>query len=264
MVNLKVKEIGGRLKKAGRLVKSPLCVYGANSRPENAVPSHKIDRCIAKTIFKLSSIKKCDSICIGQEDLEGCCPGGQAWLGYKHFLPLLKYFISTGTKEFRGGAAEYLLANPEVADQQLNSVGSITPLGKYTIIQKSESMNEENVEPVDIKSFLCFGHSEQIRNLCSLAYFRSNNSNIASIPWGPSCASFVTYPARLIDSNLKNDVIVGPTDPTGNYWFPEDYLSLGIPFNIANQMALDLDSSFIMKRPKVAFPENHISFTSQD
>lgn len=256
MDNLTFKEIGIRLRKAGRLETSPLCIYGAESIPENAIPSCKIDRCIAKTIFTLASSKTINSIYLGQDDLEGCCPGGQAWFGYKNFLPHLKYFISTGTKEFRGGAAEYLLANPEIAEQQLNSVGKITPLEKYTVIQKSEIMD---IEDFDVKSFLCFGRSEQIRNLCSLSYFHNKKGTIVSIPWGPSCASFITYPAGLTESTNKNDIIIGPTDPTGNYWFPENYLSIGIPFDIASQMALDLDSSFIMKRPKVAFPTNRMS-----
>lgn len=261
MVNLTIKEIGFGLKKAGRLETPPLCVYGSEIVPKNAINSCKVERCIAKAIFTLASTKNLNSIYLGQDDLEGCCPGGQAWLGYKPFLPPLKYFISTGTKEFRGGAAEYLLADPEIAQQQLNSVGNITPLGKYTVIQKSEFIN---VEDVDVKSFLCFGRSEQIRNLCSLAYFRSTKNTMISIPWGPCCSSFITYPAGLTEPNSKNDIVVGPTDPTGNYWFPENYMSIGISFDIASRMALDLDHSFIIKRPKVAFPTNRVSTILQD
>ncbi len=43
-------------------------------------------------------------------------------------LPMLKYFLSTGSEDFRGGAAEYLIANPELSEKQLNSVGEITPI----------------------------------------------------------------------------------------------------------------------------------------
>ncbi|MFX1277098.1 MAG: DUF169 domain-containing protein [Promethearchaeota archaeon] len=261
MVNLSVKEIGIRLRKAGRLETFPLCVYGTKTVPENAVSSCKIDRCIAKSIFKLATTKNINSIYLGQETLEGCCPGGQAWFGYKPFLPQLKYFISTGTKEFRGGAAEYLLADPDIADQQLKSVGKITPLGEYTVIKKSEFTDELDIE---VRSFLCFGRSEQIRNLCSLAYFHDEKGSMATIPWGPSCASFITYPADLTETIHESSIVVGPTDPTGNFWFPENYLSLGIPFDIASRMAKDLDSSFIVKRPNVAFPTKRISTTPQD
>ena len=104
-------------------------------------------------------------------------------------------------------------------------------------------------------TLLCFGKAEQIRNLCSLVYFHSEKSSGIQIPWGPSCASFITYPAGMIEINNQPCVILGPTDPTGNFWFPQSFLSMGIPFKIAKQMAEDVDSSFIIQRPKIAYPE---------
>jgi hypothetical protein len=251
MVGANIKEIGVKLKQAGRLTSAPLCIYGSESVPENGVPIKDLNRCIANAIFNLSLRDDIQKIYIGEDVLEGCCPGGQSWFGYKSFLPQLNYFISTGTKDFRGGAAEFLLANPDLAEQQLKLVGNITPLGKYTVIQKAESIEGGDI---DVRAFLCFGYSEQIRNLCSLAYFQPERGFLVKMPWGPSCASFVTYPAGLVNDQKKN-VIIGPTDPTGNHWFPQNYLSLGIPIETAKRMANDLDSSFIMKRPEIAYPK---------
>jgi hypothetical protein len=252
MVNRTIKEIGFKLKQAGRLETTPLCVYGSEIIPKNGIPVTQINRCIANAIYNLSIHETINSIYIGNNALEGCCPGGQAWLGYNSFHPQLKYFISIGSQDFRGGAAEFLLANPDLAEQQLKSVGKISPIGKYTVIQKCDYVEEK---VINVISFLCFGDSEQIRNLCSLAYFQPDNGFIVKMPWGPSCASFISYPAGLINEN-KNSVILGPTDPTGNYWFPQNYLSIGIPFNIAERMANDVDNSFIAKRPEVAYPKN--------
>ena len=67
-----------------------------------------------------------------------------------------------------------------------------------------------------------------------------------------------SYPTGLINKD-KNNVILGPTDPTGNYWFPPNYLSLGIPIEIAKRMANDVDDSFIVKRPEIAFPSKRKS-----
>ncbi|NVM36016.1 MAG: DUF169 domain-containing protein, partial [Candidatus Lokiarchaeota archaeon] len=134
---------------------------------------------------------------------------------------------------------------------QLNSVGKITPLGKYTVIRKCDSIYEQDL---DVKAFICFGISEQIRNLCSLAHFQPEKANNIQIPWGPSCASFVTYPAGMAENHPKPCIIIGPTDPTGNYWFPQNYLSMGIPFEIAQRMAKDLNKSFISKRSEIAYP----------
>ena len=136
-------------------------------------------------------------------------------------------------------------------ERRLNSIGKITPLNKFIVIRKSDQISEQNKE---IKAFLCFGTVEQIRNLSSLYYFHSELSYGIQIPWGPSCASFISYPTGMIKLNRKTGIILGPTDPTGNFWFPQNYLSMGIPSEIARQMAEDVDSSFIGKRPKIAYP----------
>ena len=255
MISLNIKEIGSKLKKAGKLETNPLCIYGSEKIPDNGIPIKEFNRCIAHAIFKLSQNKEVTALYVGNEFLEGCCPGGQAWLGYKPFVPQLKYFISTGSQNFRNGAAEFLLANPELAEERLNSIGKITPIGNYTVIQTSDSMIDQKI---NVKEILCFGQSEQIRNLCSLAYFQSDAEFTINVPWGPSCASFVTYPAGLSDIQ-KNSLIIGPVDPTGNYWFPQNYLSLGIPYKLAERMATNLDDSFILKRPEVAYPKNRRS-----
>ena len=135
MIGMVIKEIGSKLKKAGKLETNPLCIYGSERIPRDGIPIKDINRCIAHAIFDLSINKEPSSIYIVNDALEGCCPGGQAWLGYKPFLPQLKHFISTGSSNFRNGAAEFLLANPELAEQKLNSIGKITPIGRYTVIQ---------------------------------------------------------------------------------------------------------------------------------
>jgi hypothetical protein len=68
----------------------------------------------------------------------------------------------------------------------------------------------------------------------------------------------VSYAAGMVEKAPIDTVFVGPCDPTGNAWFPQDYLSLAIPIKIAARMAEDLDSSFITKRPSVAYPEERI------
>jgi len=261
MVDLTIKEIGDKLAQAGMLKTSVLCVYGSETMPVNATPIKKINRCIANSIFTLSVQKNITTVYIGEDDLEGCCPGGQAWFGYKGFMPMLKYFLSTGSEDFRGGAAEFLIANPDLAEEQLHSIGKINPLGKYTVIQKCDDMDDQDLE---IKAFICFGTSEQVRNLCSLAHFRPEKAVNIQIPWGPSCASFVTYPAGMAEHGPNNCIVIGPSDPTGNHWFPQNYLSIGIPFDFAKRMAHDLDQSFITKRPEVAYPINRTSFRNYE
>lgn len=53
----------------------------------------------------------------------------------------------------------------------------------------------------------------------------------------------------------KDAAFVGPVDPTGNEWFPEDMMAIGLPIAIARRMCDACGASFISKRPKVAYPE---------
>jgi len=53
----------------------------------------------------------------------------------------------------------------------------------------------------------------------------------------------------------RDCVYLGPTDPTVDSFFPESLLGLAIPRKVAERMVSDIDSSFVAKRSKVAYPE---------
>ena len=173
MLEINETQIARNLAQAGRLKDVPLSIYGSENITKKSASSIDINRCIARAIFSLNTEKEINAIYIEKDEKTSCCPGGQAWFGFKGFMPMLKYFLSTGIESFRNGAAEYLIANPELAEKRLNSAGKIMPIGKYIVIQKSETLSD--VIPA-VRAFLCFGNSEQIRNLTSLFYFRSENS----------------------------------------------------------------------------------------
>ena len=75
------------------------------------------------------------------------------------------------------------------------------------------------------------------------------------MPFGPACATLVTYPAGMAEKAPKETAFVGPVDPTGNRWFPPEYMAISIPLKIATGMHEDLNNSFAAKRPEVAFPK---------
>lgn len=65
-----------------------------------------------------------------------------------------------------------------------------------------------------------------------------------------------TFPAGMAENAPKDSAYIGPTDPTGNPWLPAELMIMGIPIALAQQMAADLDQSFICKRSKIGYPEN--------
>ncbi|WP_321420667.1 DUF169 domain-containing protein [uncultured Methanomethylovorans sp.] len=249
-----VGELGKKLVEAGRLKLRPLCVYGSDKMPQDAVPSYKIDRCIARVAYSVALSDKISAVYV-EAGHEQCCGGGLVWMGFAEPHPKLKYFVTVGTPDFRGGAAENLKATAELFDEQKKRIGIITPPGKYIIIAPCT----DEIELATIRSVLLFAGAEQIRNLCGLAQFSSSNPFFKTlIPAGATCSVMITFPAGMAEHAPKDSAYIGPTDPTGNLWFPPDMLVMGIPASLAIQMSTDLDESFIGRRSKIAYPEKRI------
>ncbi len=252
---LNIQELGKKLTKAGRLKLRPLCVYGSDERPLGAVASYNIDRCIAKAIFIAALFDETPQLYVDASH-DQCCPGGMVWMGFGEPHPMLKYFVTVGTPEFHGGAAEHLKATPELFDEQRRRTGKITPPGRYIVIGPCS----DSIPPDRTRSLILFAGCEQIRNLCGLAQFNSPDPFCKTIiPAGATCSMMITFPAGMAENAPKDSAYVGPTDPTGNTWLPPDLMVMGIPISLVQQMAADLEESFISKRSKIAYPEKRDS-----
>jgi hypothetical protein len=250
-----VKDMGEKLSKAGRLQLRPLCVYITDEVPQGAVPSYTVDRCIAKAVYISALFKETPALYI-EAGHEQCCPGGLTWMGLAEPHPKLKYFVTVGTPDFRGGAAEHLKATPELFEEQRERAGKITPQGKYTVIAPCT----DDIAPETARAFILFAGCEQSRNLCGLAQFNNSDPFFRTlIPGGPVCATMIAFPTGMAENAPKDSAYVGPVDPTGNSWLPPDLMILGIPERLAQQMAACLEESFICKRSRIAYPEKRFS-----
>jgi hypothetical protein len=251
---LSIQELGKELVKAGKLKLRPLCVYGTDEILQGAIPSHTIDRCIAKAIFTAALFEETPPLYVDASQ-EKCCPGGMVWMGFNEPHPKLKYFVTVGTPDFQGGTAEHLKAAPELFEEQRARAGKVTPPGKYIVIGPCD----DNITPNRVRSLMLFAGSEQIRNLCGLAQFNSSDPfHKTVIPAGATCSTMITFPAGLAENAPKDSAYIGPTDPTGNTWLPPELMVMGIPIALAQQMASDLNESFICKRSMIAYPENRV------
>ena len=248
---LSIQELGKKLATAGRLKLRPLCVYAADELPQGAEPACELDRCIAKAIYAAASGPQRPPIYLdaGQER---CCPGGMVWMGFIEPHPKLRYFVTVGAPDYRGGAAEHLKATPELFEEQRKLAGRITPPGRYIIIGPCT----DDIQPDSVRSVILFAGCEQLRNLCGLAQFSSSDSFFRTIiPAGATCTTMITFPAGLAEKAPRDAAFIGPTDPTSNPWLPADLMIMAIPVSLAQQMAADLDLSFINLRSRIAYPE---------
>ena len=177
-----INDIGESLTRAGMLDTEPLTIYSSEEIPDGAVPMCSIDMCVVKSILVAAIDEKTPALYIGKDTLKGCCPGAMAYLGFIKPIKYIKYFVSTGHEKFRGGEGEYLKAGPEYVEADVEAIGEIKQPGKYLVIQRCKDITED----VDVKSVLCFGKGEQIRNLSSLIHFRTKNPfNAINMPFGP-------------------------------------------------------------------------------
>ena len=251
---LSVQELGKKLVEAGRLKLRPLCVYGTDEIPQGAMALYAIDRCIAKAVYSAALFEDTPPLYVDASQ-EQCCLGGMFWMGFDEPHPKLKYFVTVGTPDFHGGAAEHLKATPELFEEQRKCTGKVTPPGKYIVIGPCT----DDITPEKIRSIILFAGSEQIRNLCGLAQFNSSDPFFKTIiPAGATCSMMITFPAGMAENAPKDSAYVGPTDPTGNPWLPPELMIMGIPIALAQQMAADVDESFICRRGKITYPEKRV------
>ncbi|MDA8425897.1 MAG: DUF169 domain-containing protein [Treponema sp.] len=248
---MNAKEIGESLTRAARLPGKAVSVFASDDVRRSSVEVSKIDRCLARSVFKISMEAEAPSAYFGVDARAGICPGGQGWCGMADASPMIKYFISTGRPDYRNGAAEYLKPSPEAAERLFSAPGRIALPSKYLNLARCDRIEDDQ----EVLSFILIGGAESIRNLGGLIQFVSDDIfGSILMPGGPDCASMITYAAGLAERAPRRAAFVGPVDPTGNAWMPPDMMTLALPFETARAMAENVGSSFLAKRPDVAFP----------
>ena len=249
------RSVGETLTRAVRLPGRAVCVFGSDKPPKGAVQAAKVDRCVARAIYKISMQARTPPAYFGIDARVGMCPGGQGWCGVTVTPDIIKYYVSTGSPEFRHGAAEYLKPSPGAAERLFAAPGKIAHPSKYLNLAGWDQLKVGQ----KVLSFILIGSAESIRNLGGLIEFTSEDIFTSILmPAGPSCASLVTYAAGLSAKAPRDTAFVGPVDPTGNAWFPPEMMSMSIPFEMAGKMAENVDLSFLTKRSHVAFPTRRL------
>jgi hypothetical protein len=248
------REIAARFVSAFRLMTRPLAIYGTETLPPGTLHLSDVNRCFAVSLYRMATETEVSALYVSADRQEGCCPGGLYHVGYIPVPDDIKYFVSTGKEDVRCGAAEFLKARPDLVESCTRAAGPIRPPGKYLIVQACETLPD--TEPA-IKAICCFGDGEQIRNMAALVHFdRDEPFSPVIVPWGSACSTYITFPAWLAARTPHDTAFMGPQDPTLNYSLPPGMMAMGIPADLAARMERNLDSSFVVRRPHVAFPDH--------
>ena len=243
---LSIRQIGSILAGAVNMRKSPVCVYGSDRIPDNAVRSSQLGDCLACNIFQIAEGRIRGPVYAENEPGQSFCRcvGGPAWFGYRGFDPRLPGMMSTGSGADKQDG-KCLKEDEEIACETYRAVGEIKPLGRYVVISRCDDLEEDSC----VKCIICFASGRQIRDLCALAHFGSPNVfGSISFPWGPACATLVTYPAGMAEKARGYQIFIGPTDPSARGWLPEDCLAMGMSTEIARKIAGSVERSFLAKK----------------
>jgi hypothetical protein len=130
MEPLPFRDIGQRLVAAFRLESRPLVIYGTETLPAGTVHLSEVNRCFAVSLYRMATETDVSALYVGADTQEGCCLGGLYHVGYIPVPDDIKYFVSAGRKDVRGGAAEYLKASPDLVERCTVAAGPIRPPGK--------------------------------------------------------------------------------------------------------------------------------------
>ena len=249
-----IRDLGELIATTFRLGTKPIAVHASDEPPEGAILLSSVHRCIATAMVRMSRGDAPPVVYLGRDAKSGCCPGGLSHTGYIKRPPAISYFVSSGRPGIPDAPAEYLKASPDLVDACFAAVGAITPLGRYLIIRTTESVP---VQFTGVRAMSFFGRAEQVRNLVAQVHFdRAEPFYPVLVPWGPACATLVTYPAGMAANAPPESAFLGPQDPTLNYALPPDILGIGLPVDVAQRVGENIGNSFISKRTEVAFPDH--------
>ena len=193
------RAVGEKLTTAARLAGRAVCVIGSEDPFPGSGRLGKVDRCIARVVCNIALDRKAGPVTFGLHAKEGICPGGQMWCGLAAASPMLKFFLSTGTPEFMGGAAEHLKPTPEAAERFLMAPGRITLPGRYLSLAGHDVVEDD----AEVLSLVLFGTAESMRNLSGLVHYVSDDIFTAVL----CLRSFL-----CIDDHLRRDGREGSED----------------------------------------------------
>ncbi len=248
-----IKEINERLTKTGRLNHRIIGVYAAAAKPASAVTTAKVTKsgspCLARALFKMAIHEDFPAVYIGADTAKESCFGAMAWFGYTPFPPGVEsMFVSDPPNP----GSMCIKQNSDVCKATLADMGHFTPAGKYVVMQRLDEIGEGT----DLRSVLCFGNSEQIRNLGGLIHFGEPKAFAPILaPWGSGCSTFAAFPAGIASGCPRDTALLSPFVPEGNKWFPADMLALGIPIAMARRMAEGYEASFAVRKPGITYPD---------
>lgn len=167
------------------------------------------------------------------------CPGAAFWLGFiKPQTETIINYVSTGIPDWVQG--EKYCDSPNTLREIFNDLDPRPAPAKFLVV-KPLSLFAEHEEP-ELVTF--FTRPEPLCGLHQLAFYVTNDPEVAASPWSSGCGSIVVWPLKYLAQGL-NKAVIGGWDPSARKFFKADELSFTVPFAMFGQMLERYGESFL-------------------
>ena len=234
---MKTNEIGIKIKDKLGLTYFPVGIYYSETKPANAGGfKNKGNGCIMPLIL---SAAKGNTIAFSPETTGWACSA--FYLGYADWIfDGIECFLSDGNVQ--GRSSERFVKTPEQAKEYIKSFIPENLEKRYTILKPlSDFLPEEKPEIV-----VFFANPDEISGIIFLLYYDApEEDNRVVTRFMSACGAVVTVPMKYKrEGQLK--AVWGMHDISARLRLPKDLMTLSMPYEMVEEIAGHLDSSFVI------------------
>ena len=216
----------------------PICYYYTDNPLEKDLKESVIrDRCL---IGNLPQVQEGHSF-VYSANTPGCS-GGKRYSGFSTELrPNFEFFLSCGIAgELEG---ERYKKTPQLVEAYLKNHPPFTAPGKYLVFKRFDKLTAGE----DPFAIIFFATPDVLSGLFTLANFDRADPHGVVTPMGSGCASIINFPWEQAKSD-NPDCVLGMFDVSARPCVPGDKLTFSIPIQRFEQMAHNMDESFLVTR----------------
>lgn len=232
-----LNEIGLKIKDSLGLEFYPVGMYYSVTKPDNSIGfKSKGNGCIMPLIF---SAAKGKTVAFNAETTGWDCSA--FYLGYKDWIfEGIECFLSDGTVFGRSG--ERFVKTSKQAKEFVKSLVPAPLQNRYTVFKPLTEFHPE--EKPELVTF--FVNADEISGLVFLLHYNHPESDDRVVTrFMSACGAVVTAPMKY-KSEGKMKAVWGMHDISARLRLPKELMTMTMPWEMVEEMADHLDSSFII------------------